>query len=90
MLPAAALRGAVADGAEIVLCKAPKVELRAVTVGYRDASRVEIAEGLKAGEKVAVDHVLGLDEEATIVEAKNDKETHGQGGADKEQKDEKK
>src|SRR5262249_3164097 len=47
VLPASALRGAVADGAEIVLCKAPKVELRTVTVGYRDASRVEIAAGLK-------------------------------------------
>jgi RND family efflux transporter MFP subunit len=99
VLPAAALRGAVADGAEIVLCKAPKVELRAVTVGYRDASRVEIAEGLKPGEKVAVDHVLGLDEEASIVEAKgeakDDKEegkgqAPGKGGADKDEKGEKK
>jgi multidrug efflux pump subunit AcrA (membrane-fusion protein) len=85
MLPASALRGAAADGAEIVICKGDKVEIRAVEVGYREASgkapRVEIAEGLKPGEKVAVDHVLGLDEESKIVETK---------GEPAEEKDEKK
>jgi HlyD family secretion protein len=73
MLPASALRGAAADGAEIAICKGEKVEIRAVSVGYRDAKQVEIAEGLKEGEKVAVDHVLGLDEEARIVEAGDEK-----------------
>jgi hypothetical protein len=81
MLPASALRGAAADGAEIAVCKGEKVEIRAVEVGYREASgkapRVEIAEGLKPGEKVAVDHVLGLDEESKIVEAKGEPEEKG-------------
>lgn len=70
MLPASALRGAAAEGAEIAVCKGEKVEIRAVTVGYRDTKRIEIAEGLKEGEKVAIDHVLGLDDEVKIVEAK--------------------
>jgi RND family efflux transporter MFP subunit len=68
MIPASALRGAAADGAEIAICKGTKVEIRTITVGYRDPQRVEVSEGLKDGEKVAVDHVLGLDEEATIVD----------------------
>jgi HlyD family secretion protein len=72
MLPASALRGAAADGAEIAICKGDKVEIRTVTVGYREPRRIEIAEGLKEGEKVAVDHVLGLDEETTITEAKGE------------------
>jgi hypothetical protein len=54
------------------VCKGDKVEIRTVTVGYREARRVEIVEGLKEGEKVAADHVLGLDEEATITEAKGE------------------
>jgi HlyD family secretion protein len=95
MLPASAIRGAAADGAEIAVCKGDKVEIRTVTVGYREPGRVEIAEGLKEGEKVAVDHVLGLDEEATIVEVagepakEGDKEgdEKGKGKGDKGRKD---
>jgi RND family efflux transporter MFP subunit len=68
VMPAAALRGASADGAEIAVCKGEKVEIRAVEVGYRDADRIEVKKGLKDDEKVAVDHVLGLDEESKIVE----------------------
>ena len=70
VLPPSALRGAVAEGTEIAICKGEKVEIRPVTVGYRDARQVEIAEGLKEGDKVAIDHVLGLDEETKIAEAK--------------------
>ena len=42
-IPRKALRGAVADGAEIAICDGDKAKIKAVTVGYRDASQVEVA-----------------------------------------------
>jgi HlyD family secretion protein len=65
-----AMRGAVADGAELVVCKEGKAEVRTVKVGWRDERQVEITEGLAEGEHVATDHVLGLETGAPIVEAK--------------------
>jgi len=73
VIPPSALRGAVADGAEIALCNGDKAQIRAVSVGYRDASQVEIKEGLKEGERVAIDHVLGLEDDTPIEEAKDKK-----------------
>jgi RND family efflux transporter MFP subunit len=70
VVPAEAMRGAVADGAEVVVCRDGKAEVRTVTVGWRDDKRIEISEGLKEGERVAVDHVLGLQTDSPIVEAK--------------------
>jgi RND family efflux transporter MFP subunit len=61
VIPVDALRGAVSDGAEVVLCKDGKAELHEIRAGYRDAKRVEIIEGLTDKDRVAVDHVLGLD-----------------------------
>src|SRR5262249_28057183 len=69
-LPAAALRGAVLDGAEVVVCKEGKADLRTVKVGYRGEQRFEVVEGIKPGERVAVDHVLGLETGTPIREAK--------------------
>jgi RND family efflux transporter MFP subunit len=68
VVPADALRGAVSDGAEVVVCKDGKAALRTVQVGWRDDRRVEIALGLSEGERVAVDHVLGLQTDSPIVE----------------------
>ncbi len=70
VVPSAAMRGAVADGAEVAVCKEGKAEVRTVKVGWRDDDQVEIAEGLADGERVAVDHVLGLETDSPIVEAK--------------------
>jgi len=70
VLPSAALRGAVLDGAEIVVCKDGKGEVRKVKAGYRDAERFEVVEGLAAEERVATDHVLGLETGSAIREAK--------------------
>lgn len=61
-LPAVALRGAVLDGAEVVVCEANVAKLRNVVVGYRDEQRLEIVSGLADTDRVAIDHVLGLDE----------------------------
>jgi membrane fusion protein, multidrug efflux system len=69
VVPDAALRGAAADGAEIVVCKDQKAEIRPVKIGWRDAERVEIVSGLVAGERVAIDHVLGLESGSPITEA---------------------
>jgi RND family efflux transporter MFP subunit len=68
IVPALALRGAVADGAQIVVCKGARAELRTVRVGWRDDVRVEVTGGIAEGERVAVDHVLGLEQDSPIVD----------------------
>lgn len=70
VLPTTALRGAVLDGAEVAVCKDGKTSLHTVKVGWRDDTRFELLEGLAAGDRVATDHVLGLDEGTAIEEAK--------------------
>ncbi len=70
MVPATALRGALSDGSELFLCKDGKAELHHVRVGYRDDQRVEILDGIAAGDRVATDHVLGLEPETPLREAK--------------------
>jgi RND family efflux transporter MFP subunit len=69
MLPRSALRGAIADGAEVVVCDHGKARVQEVQVGYRDAERFELVSGLEPGAKVALDHVLGLDDGAELTEA---------------------
>jgi RND family efflux transporter MFP subunit len=70
VLPTAALRGAVADGAEVALCVGDHAEVRAIQVGYRDERHVEVLGGVDDRDRVAVDHVLGLSTGTPIVEAK--------------------
>ena len=70
VLPSAALRGAVSDGAEVALCKDGKALLRAVKVGWRDEARFEPLEGIGKDDRVAIDHVLGLEDGTILVEAK--------------------
>jgi RND family efflux transporter MFP subunit len=70
VLPSAALRGAVLDGAEIVLCKEGKAEVRTAKIGYRDDQRFEVVEGVAPGERAAIEHVLGLQSGTPIREAK--------------------
>ena len=65
-LPTAAIRGAFADGPHVAVCGHGVAEVRAVQIGYRDADRVEVLSGLAPGERVAIDHVLGLDEGTKI------------------------
>jgi len=70
VVPSTAIRGAVADGAELVVCKEGRAELRRVQIGWRDNERLEITEGLAEGERFATDHVLGLETDSPIAEAK--------------------
>jgi RND family efflux transporter MFP subunit len=69
-VPGEALRGAVADGAEVVVCKDGKASLSTVGIGWRDDKAVEITRGLTPGDRVAVDHVLGLEDGTAIAEVK--------------------
>lgn len=68
VLPGAALRGALADGAEVLVCMGGHVESRRIEVGFRDENRVEVRHGLGAGDRVAADHVLGLHDDTVIRE----------------------
>jgi RND family efflux transporter MFP subunit len=68
VVPVETMRGAAADGAEVVVCHDGKAEVRTVTVGWRDDKKVEISEGLAAGELVAADHVLGLETDSPILQ----------------------
>jgi RND family efflux transporter MFP subunit len=68
VVPAMALRGAVADGTQLVICKGGEAELRSVRVGWRDDERVEVVGGLAEGEHVAIDHVLGLEQGSPIAD----------------------
>jgi RND family efflux transporter MFP subunit len=90
VVPSAALRGAVADGAEVVVCAPPDppkpagkdgeeatkghatlhAEVKTVKVGWRDDKLIEVVEGLAEGERIATDHVLGLETDAPLAEAK--------------------
>ena len=66
VVPVAAVRGAVSDGVEVMVCAGDKASLKLVKVGYRDDKRVEILEGLAEGDEVAIDHVLALEDETPI------------------------
>jgi hypothetical protein len=70
VIPSAAIRGAVSDGAEIAECKDGKAALATVKVGWRDDSRAEVLDGVDEGELVATDHVLGLEDDTPIVQVK--------------------
>jgi RND family efflux transporter MFP subunit len=70
VIPSTAMRGAVADGSEVAICKDGKIEIRSIAVGWRDDQRAEVIGGLGANDKIATDHVLGLDNGTAIVEAK--------------------
>ncbi len=69
-VPLSAIRGALADGATVVVCDGDKAALRKVMLGDRDDAVVEIASGLEASDAVAIDHVLGLDNDTPIAQAK--------------------
>lgn len=69
IVPETALRGAVSDGAEVVVCAGDKAELKVVKIGYRDDKRVEILAGIGPDDLLAVDHVLALEDDTPIKRA---------------------
>jgi HlyD family secretion protein len=58
-VPASALRRSLTGEDEVVVCAGSAASVRTVEVGNR-GSAVEIKSGVKPGESVVVDHVLGL------------------------------
>jgi len=66
VVPAAALRRSMTGSDQIVVCDDKVARVRAVSVGAREVGTVEITKGLAAGERVVIDHVLGLDESQAL------------------------
>lgn len=65
-LPAAALRTGADGKPEAVVCDGGKAKVRPLHVGGRSHERVEIIEGVAAGELVVADAALGLEDGAAI------------------------
>ncbi|MCB9563759.1 MAG: efflux RND transporter periplasmic adaptor subunit [Kofleriaceae bacterium] len=69
LIPSAAVRRSIAGHDEVLVCAGgveDHVEVRDVTVGSRGDGTLEIAAGLTAGERIVVDHVLGLEDGQAI------------------------
>ena len=73
LVPETALRRSMVGADEVVVCDHDVARVRTVTVGRRGTAGVEIADGLKPGEQVVVDHVLGLQEGQALTSAKPEK-----------------
>ncbi|HEY5946878.1 MAG TPA: hypothetical protein VIV40_15350, partial [Kofleriaceae bacterium] len=69
-VPASALRRSMVGEDQVVACVGAVAQVRAVKTGTRDEHGVAILDGLKAGERVVIDHVLGLDDGQQLVEKK--------------------
>lgn len=65
-VPASALRRSLIGEDEVVVCAGGTAHVRKVEIGSRGDQGVEIKDGLKAGEQVVVDHVLGLQDEQPL------------------------
>lgn len=65
-VPEAALRARDGDHAEVVLCVERAAKVRAVTLGASSEGRVEVREGLAAGERVVVDQPAGLEDDGAL------------------------
>jgi hypothetical protein len=61
-VPATALRRSTVGADEAVVCEGSVARVRAVTIGRRIDGEVEIAKGVKPGEQIVVDHLLGLED----------------------------
>jgi RND family efflux transporter MFP subunit len=61
-VPATALRRSMVGDDQVVVCVGGVARVRTVKVGARRDTGVELLDGVKAGELIVVDHVLGLDD----------------------------
>jgi RND family efflux transporter MFP subunit len=62
VVPPDALRRSKLGTDEVVTCKGDVAKTQTVTIGARATSGVEITSGLAAGDRIVVDHVLGLED----------------------------
>jgi multidrug efflux pump subunit AcrA (membrane-fusion protein) len=70
VVPAAALRRSLEGHDELLRCADGHAEVREVEIGVRAPAGVEVTKGLAAGDRVVVDHVLGIEDGAAIEEGK--------------------
>jgi RND family efflux transporter MFP subunit len=91
-VPASALRRSLVGEDEVVVCEGGTAHVHKVAIGSRGDQGVEIKDGLKAGEQVVVDHVLGLQDEQLLTapdQATAGKPGKGNAGDDKDDGDKK-
>lgn len=69
-VPATALRRSMVGEDQVVVCAGGAAQVRAVKVGARDEHGVAVLDGLKPGERIVIDHALGLDDGQPLVEKK--------------------
>jgi RND family efflux transporter MFP subunit len=87
-VPASALRRSLVGEDEVVVCQGGTAHVRKVAIGSRGDQGVEIKDGIKAGEQVVIDHVLGLQDEQPLTApgqapAGHDAGPRGDGNGDK-------
>ncbi|HEY0480839.1 MAG TPA: efflux RND transporter periplasmic adaptor subunit [Kofleriaceae bacterium] len=66
-IPASALRRSMVGEDEVVVCAGGTAHVRKVEVGQRGEQGVAIKNGLKPGEEIVIDHVLGLQDGQPLV-----------------------
>jgi hypothetical protein len=69
VVPEAALRRSMVGADEVVVCDGNVARITAVTVGQRSERGVELTGGLKPGDRIVVDHVLGIEDGQRLVAA---------------------
>jgi RND family efflux transporter MFP subunit len=62
VVPETALRRSTVGADEVVVCDGNVARISAVAIGQRSERGVEITDGLKPGERIVVDHVLGIED----------------------------
>ena len=68
VVPAQAIRNAGGASTEVVVCEAGHARVRQVAVGERKEGFAEITKGVGARERVAVDELMGLEENMALEE----------------------
>ena len=68
-VPETALRRSMVGADEVVVCEGKVARVRTVAIGQRGERGVEITDGLKPGEQIVVDHVLGIEDGQALTAA---------------------
>jgi len=72
IVPESALRRSTVGADEVVVCDGNLARISAVTIGQRGERGIEIAGGLKPGDRIVVDHVLGIEDGQALTAAGKD------------------
>ncbi len=85
-IPADALRRSMVGEDEVVVCDGGTAHVRKVVIAQRAEQGVAIKEGLKPGEQVVIDHVLGLQDGQALVAADHKRAESGSAGTGSDDK----